>query len=83
MIRRTVSVLLGALVFCAADSAAQATAPGGAVPDLTALVARPGSELALVVDRFNTDLGSVRALRVSLNFIGDGLRDALDPRLRT
>ena len=60
MIRRTVSVLLGALVFCAADSAAQATAPGGAVPDLTALVARPGSELALVVDRFNTDLGSVR-----------------------
>ncbi|MEX1186276.1 MAG: DUF885 family protein [Gemmatimonadaceae bacterium] len=60
MTRRTVSVLLGALVLCSADPAAQTTAASGAVPDLSALVARAGSELAPVVDRFSTDLGSIR-----------------------
>jgi hypothetical protein len=61
MTRRSIAALLGALVLCAADLAAQASTPAaGSVPDLTALVAREGSELAAVVDRFNTDLASIR-----------------------
>ena len=60
MTRRSVSVLLGALLLGAADLPAQTTAASGAVPDLTELVARPGSELAPVVERFSTDLASIR-----------------------
>lgn len=59
MTRRNVNALLAGLVLCAADLSGQAATPG-TVPDLTALVARAGSELAPVVDRFSTDLASVR-----------------------
>jgi len=46
-----------AVVFAATAQAQSADSSG--VPNLTALVARPTSELAGVVDRFSTDLASV------------------------
>ena len=45
-------------LFVAASAQAQSVDSSG-VPSLTALVARPTSELAGVVDRFNTDLNSI------------------------
>lgn len=59
MIRGNLGGLLAALAVCAADAAGQ-TPPARAVPDLSAIVARQGSELADVVDRLSTDLQSIR-----------------------
>ena len=50
-----------ALVVCAATTSAQSSrAALDSVPDLKALVGAPTSELADVVDRFSSDLGSLR-----------------------
>ena len=56
-------VAAAALVACAVAASAQsprARVALDSVPDLTLLVTRPASELADVVDRFSSDLGSLR-----------------------
>jgi len=55
------ALVAAALVTCAATAEAQsARAALDSVPDLAPLVAQPASELADVVDRFSSDLGSLR-----------------------
>ena len=55
------ALVAAALITCAATVRAQSSrAALDSVPDLTALAGKPSSELAGVVDRFSSDLGSLR-----------------------
>ena len=55
------ALVAAALIACAATADAQSPrAALDSVPDLKALAGKPSSELASVVDRFSSDLGSLR-----------------------
>ena len=55
---RSVFAAFAGILLCASGLRGQASA--ASVPDVEALVGRAASELASVVDRFNTDLASIR-----------------------